>query len=404
MNENQATTQASPALSPDQERAVALLEAAVADPQRKEFALGGLAGTGKSFVLAHVVDRRAAQRKQTLVVAPTAKACVVLRRKGVDASTIHSAIYDFRGVAIDTDAATGEQKQRMEFSRKEASAADRTVVVCDEASMVTADVADDLRRRAAFVVWVGDYGQLPPVGTDPGIMSRLSAKLERVHRQAAGSHIIDIAHEVRGGADLRHAIPPIHDTEQLGGFDCYSEHGLAEIAVAQRADAIIVARNETRASVNLAMRRLSKRDPTKPIVPGERLVGLKNHYPSNIVNGELYDVLSVIKEDEVAIEVTARDSLGFTVSARVAKMALGKGKVDLAALDSLCKADRGVAVLDYGYCLTCHKAQGSEWDRVLVLNERVYRETWDYTRWAYTAATRAAKWLGVVGDSRRGQR
>ena len=45
----------------------------------------------------------------------------------------------------------------------------------------------------------------------------------------------------------------------------------------------------------------------------------------------------------------------------------------------------------YGYAITCHKAQGSEWDKVLVIEENFPFAKVDHARWLYTAATRAAE-------------
>jgi exodeoxyribonuclease-5 len=49
--------------------------------------------------------------------------------------------------------------------------------------------------------------------------------------------------------------------------------------------------------------------------------------------------------------------------------------------------------MDFGYAITCHKSQGSEWDHVLVLDESFGN---DKARWQYTAATRASKTLTWV--------
>jgi ATP-dependent exoDNAse (exonuclease V) alpha subunit len=53
--------------------------------------------------------------------------------------------------------------------------------------------------------------------------------------------------------------------------------------------------------------------------------------------------------------------------------------------------DQKVALMDYGYCLTAHKAQGSEWEEVLVLEE--IARGWDACRWRYTTTTRAKERL-----------
>ena len=51
---------------------------------------------------------------------------------------------------------------------------------------------------------------------------------------------------------------------------------------------------------------------------------------------------------------------------------------------------------DYGYCITCHKSQGSEWDKVLVIEEKFPFEKEEHARWLYTACTRASEKLVLV--------
>jgi exodeoxyribonuclease-5 len=65
----------------------------------------------------------------------------------------------------------------------------------------------------------------------------------------------------------------------------------------------------------------------------------------------------------------------------------------------------GLVPADFGYALTCHKAQGSEWDRVLVYDEGtgsgVMRDPILRRRWLYTAVTRAKReLLWVVAGNR----
>ena len=51
---------------------------------------------------------------------------------------------------------------------------------------------------------------------------------------------------------------------------------------------------------------------------------------------------------------------------------------------------------EYGYAITCHKAQGSEWDKVLVIEENFPWNKEEHIRWLYTAATRSSEKLVIV--------
>ena len=52
----------------------------------------------------------------------------------------------------------------------------------------------------------------------------------------------------------------------------------------------------------------------------------------------------------------------------------------------------------YGYALTCHSAQGSEWNNVLVIEETFPFDKKEHARWLYTAATRASEKLVLVKE------
>lgn len=384
-------------LSDDQRTALDVIMRAMRDPSRTEFVLGGLAGTGKTTIVRTLI-RECGRRAS--VVAPTAKACVALARRGTAAITIHSAIYNFKGIRTSQDE-EGRQRQDLDFEAKElrASKIDRDVCICDEASMVTLPVANDLRRFAKFILWVGDHGQLPPVGADPGIMTRPDVRLEKIHRQAAGSGILAVAHEVRvSNARLYDlANQYVHGDSTDGSVEvreCFSTYGAAEIALDTKADVVLVARNDTRAAINRAIRRgRGIQDDTVAQV-GEVLVGLRNAYKAGVMNGEIYTVVHVGEGDEQSVSLGLRDSAGAIVYVQAWRGSFGKSKFDLNDAEQAVGDD--MVLLDYAYALTVHKAQGSEWNKVLVVDEVVDRVTWDNRRWAYTAATRAAKSLLVT--------
>lgn len=360
-----------------------------------EFAMGGLAGTGKSTVINELRLQREDAGLDTVFAAPTAKACAVLRRKGVPAITIHSAIYNFRGAHVVDDEQGQRQELRFDAKRRGEAHTEKKLVVVDETSMVTTQMADDLRARAASIFWVGDHGQLAPVGNDPGIMRNLNVKLERIHRQAEHSTILQLAHAIRQGASLSGYARTVVRSPDVTFVEVYNGYGLAMAMIEHKADVAIVARNETRATCNIAYRRHMKWNDL--VVPGERVVGLKNSYVTNLVNGEIYTVVSVGQETDVYVTLVLEDAIGDKMTVRCWRGCFGKAKPDLLAMDAFSRADTGLCFVDYAIALTCHKAQGSEWPRALVYDEKVDRAGWDPKRWAYTAATRAKDHLIVAG-------
>jgi exodeoxyribonuclease-5 len=191
-----------------------------------EMKVGGFAGTGKTTVIKAVM--RELEDLRIAVAALSGKAVSVLRRKGVtDAQTIHRTIYDF-----DPDDRT--------FYRKNHLAAD--AVIIDEASMIDRTLYDDLRWFGLPILFVGDMGQLEPVGQDVNLMAEdgLDVRLTQIHRQAEGNPIIEFSVAVRTGG-----------TFERGEFETVCIGNRA--AFWRRlgwADQIICGKNSTRHRVN----------------------------------------------------------------------------------------------------------------------------------------------------------
>lgn len=186
-------------LTPDQQRAEAeILEASAELGSR--YLLTGSAGTGKS-TLVRKLARAWKKRKQRLALtAPTHKAVAVLRRMvrqeglgdDVECRTIQSLLSLKPQVHGD----------RQVFVRdKHAKPVEADIVVCDEASMNSADLMRHIRRYmpVSFVLFVGDPAQLPPVNEreSEAFQTKARSHLETIVRQAAGNPILEAATIIR---------------------------------------------------------------------------------------------------------------------------------------------------------------------------------------------------------------
>lgn len=355
-------------LSDEQSTAAEKIFAWIRSPQKQEFRLGGYAGVGKSFLISYILRRFDENRLRYGVGAFTGKAASVLRRKGVlRAKTIHSMIYD----------PSSDVRGKTVFVKKPRLNLD--VIVIDEASMIAKEIYNDLISFRVPVLFVGDMGQLEPIGEDPRLMeeAKLDAKLLTIHRQAAQSPIIRFCHELRRGKVVtgEKACPEL----SFGDYDRFVE-------CAGDVEQLICGYNKTRCEINAAFRKAS--GYTGILQAGERVICLRNNSDLGIFNGMIASVLEVDSDDSCypALHVTLRDEMDRVVSVVMDRRQFGLEKTMLLAEQS-----PDLTYWDWAYCISCHKSQGSEFESVAVYEQ--VASSWDRRRWSYTAASRAAKRL-----------
>jgi exodeoxyribonuclease-5 len=143
-------------------------------------------------------------------------------------------------------------------------------------------------------------------------------------------------------------------------------------------DQIICGYNKTRRDWNNRVRRIKKFENALSVK--DKLICLKNNKDLGIFNGMQGSVTKIYKNGSILFD-NGHDVLKLDIN-------YDQFFADKLLQDAL--ENREVAFFDYGYCITCHKAQGDEWDSVCVLEEKPFRaDGWDQKRWAYTAASRA---------------
>src|SRR5262249_39253663 len=225
------------------------------------------------------------------------------------------------------------------------------------------------------VLFAGDHGQLEPIGTNAKLMVNPTLRLEKIHRQAVGNPILRLATAFREG---RH-VPRWKD--QQGRLEVRSHHEFWE-RVSPLAQ-ILCGFNKTRHQINARIREIMGMGK-RLICPGEKLICLRNNKSWNIFNGQQVQVLSIARESRRTIDVEIETDDGRCLMLPCLREQFGRDLIQHFG-------SQEVALMDYGYCLTVHKAQGSEWDSVIALEE--IASAWDARRWRYTAATRAKERL-----------
>jgi ATP-dependent exoDNAse (exonuclease V) alpha subunit len=334
----------------EQQRAVYSLIDGV-NPYGGVQSLGGYAGTGKTTCIKSLRE----YFKSFAVVAYTGKAANVLRRKGIPAQTIHSLIYIPEDVCGQTH-----------FVRRDELEDVRGFIV-DEASMVGRVIYHDLLSFGLPIILVGDHGELEPVERGLNLMNQPDFTLETIHRNAG-----DIP---RFAEWVRHGEPSAMFNCRDGSVRLVREPS-KEVVLAT--DQIICGFNKPRVGLNKLMRSLLGKSGL--IEAGERVMCLRNDTSTGAFNGLQGVAARVEVQDEKFIMDFKTDSR-LHRKLRIDPDQFGKEK----APDW--NGDSNGHPFDYAYAITCHKAQGDEWDDVVVLEQRCRH--WDHKRWAYTAASRA---------------
>lgn len=396
--------------SSQQDAALKSVEKWLQDPSGAQiFRLFGYAGTGKTTLAQHLV---ASVKGEVHFAAFTGKAAHVLGQKGCpNPSTIHRLIYQpkdksrqrlrdleaNRAKLLTQDPVQPQQvaqvdkaiaEERANLSRPmfqlnmESPLRRAGLVVVDEASMVGRQMGQDLTSFGCRILALGDPAQLPPV-QDASYFSpeRPDVMLTQIHRQAAENPIIALSKRIREDGVLSTGV---YGGSRVIARGELSREALAEITLS--ADQLLVGRNETRRSCNQRLRQL--KGYVKPTPQAQdKLVCLRNDHEQGLLNGQLW----WCEEEPTHADETLFMRIANDEGERMAVVAHDAHFLG-------CELDwterRNAQEFDYGYALTVHKAQGSQWDNVVVLDE--WRHAGTRRQWLYTAVTRAAANVTVV--------
>lgn len=371
-------------LSVQQETAIKAVKHWLHNGANQVFYLAGYAGTGKSTIARMVDDTR------PMYAAFTGKAASVMRNKGChDATTIHQLIYrpKIRSKArleelllsAEKDPDNVELKERIEAEKAnlrkpsfslnlDSPLSGASLLIVDECSMVDEQIGKDLLSFGKKILVLGDPAQLPPVyGAGFFTKGTPDFTLTEVHRQALDSPVLELATYVRENKTL----PAVHQ--------CVLNE--VNSALVLKTEQLIVHYNRTRFRINARIRTLLGYDHPMPMV-GDKLVCLKNNHELGLMNGALYKVLESNGDDKnLCLTIDTGQELFVQPEPFIGKSM------------PFWEYDPTMDRFDWGYALTCHKSQGSQWDSVGVFFEG-YRFA-DSARWLYTAITRAAKEVWV---------
>lgn len=390
-------------LTNEQDRALQAVSAWVRGRTKPFFYLAGAAGTGKS-TLARLFAESAGNVKYA---AYTGKAAQVMRAKGCDgASTLHSLIYiTQRQSNAELTAAVAARAQLPDDAPEdEIKALDAKIaklkarakqprfainpdsdlkhcdlLIVDECSMVDQRMGSDLLSYGVPVLVLGDPYQLPPVGSGGYFTDRRpDFELQQVHRQARESGILALATDVRNGRKMQRSY----------GSDVVFADAPNEDLI-RDCEQVIVGRNKTRRRYNRTIRKkIYGREHWAPMA-GDRVICLRNDHDAGLLNGGIWKVVSAFSTgdtDPISLEISDGDAT--TVVEAFPEPFVGE--------DLPMWGDEEMQAFDFGYAITCHKSQGSQFGSVCVVDES-YAFRSSRSRWLYTAVTRAESKLVMIG-------
>lgn len=358
--------------------------------------------THNTTITSTVVSTLGAQG-YTAYAAPTGKAAQVLKNKGNEgAVTIHKLIYD---------AHFDPKAKRYVFTKKKELEGNPKYIVVDEFSMVNQHVWEDLLSFHVPVLALGDQAQLPPVSDSPRmaeIMRNPHAVLTEIMRQESDNEIIDLATDIRLGKPLCLYKPKGENVRFLQKWELSPAHLVW-------ADQVLCATNKTRIELTRQIRKAKGFTSEEPQI-GDLLICSGNHWNFSSMGGEPLTNGLIGKIIYKRLEKRHTFSNGKFIPILFVNLELEDGDVFynvpvdynclLTGKPSLTQEEkvllkkekrRKVPIeMDYGWAITVHRAQGSEWDKVLIVEESFPFDRENHKRHLYTAITRSAKRCLIV--------
>lgn len=360
--------------------------------------ISGFAGSGKTTLIPCIVEALHLQPFEVCYIAYTGKASLILKEKGCEnAMTAHHLLY--RSIP---------KKDGTFYHIPRKPLPPYKLIVCDEISMLPKEMWELLLSHHIHVLALGDPAQLPPITEDNGVLANPHIFLTEIVRQAQDNEIIKLSMDIREGRPLTpfkgKQVQVITKDELVDGMYFW-------------ADQIICAKNETRHNVNTFIRKKLFNIENNEPVEGDKVICLRNYWDCAngledcLVNGTMGTVSFIRYNDGIQLykpgltwDFTPE---GYNLSQMSADPRFKNINVDYKLLTTgettvnqknfkKFSARTIPKEFDYGYCITCWKAQGDQYNKVLLFEETFPQNIEEHRRYLYTGCTRAIEKLVIV--------
>lgn len=364
--------------------------------------IAGYAGVGKSTLINFIVAALDLDPEtEVAYITFTGKASEVLREKGChNAMTAHKLLYYSKQMP----------SGKFFYKPRTSLEGDYRLIVVDEVSMLPKDMWELLLKHGIYVIACGDPFQIPPIDKDQDnhILDNPHIFLDEVMRQAKESDIICLSMDIREGKK----ISPFRGND----VQVFNKHDLCD-GMYFWADQILVSTNKSRHSINQYMRNESGRGFEPEI--GDKIICLRNCWDTiSTIHGDPLINGSIGSIDAMRMETVPYLIEGRFIEAPVLLANISTSNdsfveigIDYTALTTgqkffnpkqeyTIRRNKNNPALpiefNYGYAITGHRAQGSQWGKVLVLEESFPFDKTEHARWLYTTATRAEDKLTLI--------
>lgn len=369
--------------------------------------IAGYAGSGKSTLIKFIISALGVNpEEEVCYVAFTGKAAAVLQSKGCpNATTAHQLLYKARITPNGTYKFFPRPREELEHYR---------VIVVDEVSMLPKPMWELLIKHGIYVLATGDPGQLPPIAEedDNHVLEYPHVFLDEIMRQAQDSEIIRLSMWIRDDKPLSSYKPTGEQVQIYNKWEATS-------GMYMWADQVICATNDRRNEINRTIRAEKGYDPNRPCL-GDKIIGLHNHWDFMscshtwaLTNGTIGTLEDYYVEDVrlpyyierkpipyMYAQMKLEDEDTFAgIPIDYNQLLTGEQSLTGRQIYQMKKNDKCPEPpfdFAYAYGITCWKAQGSEYDKVLGFEERHPFDKETHKKYLYTLTTRAKEKLVLI--------